>query len=444
MTLRVIELNDRALTVGDETGIALRSPGFALEEKGALLLGEEAERQARLKPTNTHNKYWQQLSLDPLSGDSRFRHAADIAHAHLNHLAEQSQDEAEVIFAVPASFSREQLSVLLGIAQHSRLTPVGLVDSALVACLESAAASTVIHADIQLHQVLLTRLRRTGNRLETDAVVQVPGVGSQNLMDLMMQIATEQFIQQSRFNPQHNADSEQQLYNALPGWLSQEAADANLRLELSSGGTNYSAKMPRAELIRSLSLPYENIARQIVALAESAETQLLLSPALAGLPGLLDAMPPSPGREVLDADSVLRNALQARKLIAGAAGGLRLVSALPLARGERPVRPAPAAPQPTHLLHGHRALPLRGLTISNGSALNGEPGADGLVLNIDGLPDRLAAFRQESDGVYVDSGSLEIYLNEQKQSGRLKLQLGDSIQFTAGGEPLDLIQVQHA
>lgn len=443
MTLRVIELNDRALTLGDESGIALRSPGFALEEKGTLLLGDEAERQARLKPTNTHNKYWQQLSLDPLAGDSRFRHAADIAHAHLNHLVEESEEKAEVIFAVPASFSREQLSVLLGIAQHSRLTPIGLVDSALVACVEAAMASTVIHADIQLHQVLLTRLRRTGSRLETDAVVQVPGVGSQNLMDLMMQIATEQFIQQSRFNPQHNAESEQQLYNALPGWLNQETDDANLKLELSSGGNNYSAKMPRAELIRSLSLPYEKIARQIVALAGNAETQLLYSPALAGLPGLLDAMPPSPGREVVEGASVLRNALEARKLISGAAGGLRLVTALPLARSGRPSRPAPAVPQPTHLLHGHRALPLRDLTISNGSALNGEPAA-GLVLNIDGLPDRLAAFSQESDGVYVDSGSLEIYLNEQKQSGRLKLQLGDSIQFTAGGEALALIQVPHA
>ena len=41
MNLKVIELNDNALRVGDESGILVESPGFALAvENKKLILGE--------------------------------------------------------------------------------------------------------------------------------------------------------------------------------------------------------------------------------------------------------------------------------------------------------------------------------------------------------------------------------------------------------------------
>ena len=58
MSLKVIELNDYAIKVGDETGIIVQSPGFALASGKELELGESAEQQARLQPTNSYNKYW--------------------------------------------------------------------------------------------------------------------------------------------------------------------------------------------------------------------------------------------------------------------------------------------------------------------------------------------------------------------------------------------------
>ena len=49
MSVKIIELNDRAVHVGDETGVILQSPGFALAEGSSIVLGEAAERQARLR-----------------------------------------------------------------------------------------------------------------------------------------------------------------------------------------------------------------------------------------------------------------------------------------------------------------------------------------------------------------------------------------------------------
>ena len=87
MSLKIIELNDIGITVGDETGVITRSPGFALAAGNSLELGEAAEQQARLQPTNSYNKYWHELSMEPLSHSRGIRHFADIAYAQLLHLS---------------------------------------------------------------------------------------------------------------------------------------------------------------------------------------------------------------------------------------------------------------------------------------------------------------------------------------------------------------------
>ena len=46
MALNVIELNDRGIKVGDESGIIVQSPGFALVVDDKLEVGETAEQQA--------------------------------------------------------------------------------------------------------------------------------------------------------------------------------------------------------------------------------------------------------------------------------------------------------------------------------------------------------------------------------------------------------------
>ncbi|GIT23425.1 MAG: hypothetical protein CM1200mP40_31070 [Gammaproteobacteria bacterium] len=52
MALNVIELNDRGIKVGDESGIIVQSPGFALVVDDKLEVGETAEQQARFnQPT---------------------------------------------------------------------------------------------------------------------------------------------------------------------------------------------------------------------------------------------------------------------------------------------------------------------------------------------------------------------------------------------------------
>ncbi|MDD9889839.1 MAG: hypothetical protein OXU66_09455 [Gammaproteobacteria bacterium] len=448
MSLKVIELNDRGIKVGDESGIIVQSPGFALVVGDTLEVGDSAEQQARLQPTNSFNKYWHELSLEPISHSNKIRHFADLAYAQLLHLAEAGAIDKDVIFAVPGNFSRQQLAILLGLAQQSPFTTVGVVDSALAATVSAAQAEHIVYADIQLHQVVLTKLAIVGDHLETEGVVQIPGVGNQNFMNLMMQIATDMFIQQCRFNPQHNAESEQQLYNELPSWLLQDDKEKTLQLALKSATAVHTAKLPRETLITTLNDYYKKINEQISAIGVTNNAQLLLSKNLAELPGYQSALKQISEFVIVEDHSVNSACHQYRELIAGSDQGIHLVNKFPasaLGRGTvDSSQQVSAAERPTHVLFANRAFAIGTIDIKNNETLNGSAKVSGtIVMNIANLPESLGRIEKCGDEVYLKCGNQQVFVNGSLVMGECPLNLGDRICFVKNGEEISLIQVNN-
>ncbi len=445
MALNVIELNDRGIKVGDESGIIVQSPGFALVVDDKLEVGETAEQQARLQPTNSFNKYWHDLNLEPISYGNKFRHYADLAYAQLVHLAEVWEINNDVIFAVPGNFSRQQLAILLGLAQQSPFTTVGVVDSALAAAVTAAQSEHIVFADIQLHQVVLTKLAIVNDHLITEGVVQIPGVGNQNFMNLMMQIATDIFIQQCRFNPQHNAESEQQLYNELPKWLLQDVKEKTLQLELKSASAMHTAKLPRATLISSLNEYYKKINEQISAITLDNNTQLLLSKTLSELPGFQASLNQNCSVAIVEDHLVNAACYQYRDIINSSDEGIHLVTKFPvesLGSKETESDTPEATDNPTHALFLNRAISISSIEIKNNVQLNGSVAdVKVIVMNIENLPESLGRIDKRSNGVYLNSGEQEVFLNDKLVTGEQLLALGDRICFASDGEEISLIKV---
>ncbi|MCG8435386.1 MAG: hypothetical protein MJA83_15295, partial [Gammaproteobacteria bacterium] len=311
--------------------------------------------------------------------------------AHLQHLAEIAEINSDVVVAVPGSFNRQQLSILLGLAQHNPFNVVGVVDTALAAALRAATARNILYADIQLHQVVISKLSVDDSHIHSGSTVQIPGVGSQNFTDLMMQLATGMFIQQCRFNPQHNAESEQQLYNELPTWLAQ-AGEGNLILELNAGDTVHTAKMPMDSLVNSLKGHLKKIGDQISAMATERDTQLIVSPALADLPGFRASLTAAHDLVILDSNAINAACIEYRELITAGDEGINLVKSLPVP--ERQIAQVQAittaATEPTHLLRGNTALPVTRIKLENHESLNGHANLPGvLALSIADLPNDL-------------------------------------------------------
>ncbi len=448
MSLKVIELNDNAISVGDESGIILQSPGFALALENKIELGEIAEQQARLQPTDSYNKFWHELSMEPLSRHRGIRHLADIAYAQLLHLAELGEIDSDVIFAVPGNFTRQQLAIVLGLAKQGPFNPVGMVDSALLGAISAAQSKSVVYADIQLHQVVLSKLVSEGNELKTDSVIQIPGVGSQNFMNLMMQLATGLFIQQCRFNPQHNAESEQQLYNALPDWLQQKEGDDNsLLLELRTGSNVHTAKMPRESLRNNLSGYYQRICEQVFALTKQDDSQLILSQGMSDLPGFISSLGQVSDIHVLERGAITAACFEYRDHIIHPADEIHLINALPR-REKEPVAVSADKTEtrnedrPTHVLFQHRAMEICSIEIINADKLNGEMApVSSIVLSAKDQPRHLGRIEKDRDEIVLESGTQEFLLNDKPVSGRQALSLGDCLRITDAREELRLIQV---
>ena len=338
MAPQILALNDHGITFGNAEGIRLISPGFALAREKSLVLGAQAQAQSRLHPNESHSRYWQELSLDPLPagrlpGD-RFRHLADLAHAHLNALAAEAETSTDsVIVSVPGSFSRQQLGILLGIAKQTPLAIAGLVDSALIA----AAGAQTLHASDytivvqqQLHQTLFTQVSWHEGALKVDTSVALPSSGSQNVIDALMQLSTDLFIDQCRFNPQHDAPTEQLLYNALPAWLAADASSGSLMLELSADGAVHNAKLPYESLVASLAPIRQRLLEQLNAmLSRAPNAQIVLCSTLSELPGLAAQLDPIAPVTTIDAEQHLASSLtHSEQILSAGASSLRKTLAL--------------------------------------------------------------------------------------------------------------------
>ncbi len=452
MSVKVIELNDSAVSVSDESGLLLQSPGFAVVSDRGLQVGRAAEQQARLRPTSSFNKFWHQLSLEPLGYSvGNVRHFADLAYAHLLHVAEEAQLDGDVIFAVPGNFTGQQLAILLGLARQCPFNPVGVVDSALASTLHLVEKPNLVFADIQLHQTLLTRFSITDGHLQRESVIQIPEAGLQDFNNLVMQFATGLFIQQCRFNPQHNAESEQQLYNSLPGWLGQFGENrSSLLMEIKTASAVHQAKVPWETLVQKLGDFYARIRQQIDSVSQDSNTQVVVSSALSGLPSFTLAVSVQDRLKIAPPDSLGKICIELEQFINSDDDGFQHVTRLPLAGhvevGSKRLAPAGGKDdscRPTHVLCGSHALPIGKVTVSNDDdhvgpeAVNGK----GIRLSINGLPAYLGQIEREGDQVNIICGEAGAFLNGEKISGKRELKLGDCVQFADHSAVLCLIQV---
>ncbi len=225
----VVDLSDIALLV-DSGEQRLLSPGYALLQKDQdPMLGEIALHQSRLSPARAANRFWRELSLNPVGiSHHQVRHQADLVWHHIKQLnAELSLDWGR--FVTPSHYDEAQLSLLSGILKSQQIRPQALIRRALLGALASPKAS--YYLEFQLHQVLLTSLRsESGERLATES--RAVGSGGQiELVDCLMQGIQKRFIRDTRFDPLHHASTEQQLADSLPDLLSHlTRSDATLAL----------------------------------------------------------------------------------------------------------------------------------------------------------------------------------------------------------------------
>jgi hypothetical protein len=314
VSLGIIELNDSGIQVAVDGELVAHSPGYAVLDGDRLLIGEEGVDFSRLLPRWTNNRFWNQLSTEPIANATgAIRHHADLAFAHLESLwLPISKDVDQVIFLVPGYYNREQLGLLLGIAKECGMPTAGVVDTSVATAATQALRDVVLHLDIHLHRITLTRLTNATNLSRSDHTT-VTETGIFTLWDRWANIVANQFIQTSRYDPLHEASSEQALYSQLPDWITALGGGASATFNLNLADVNHEVSVSSEQLMAACTPIYPQVIQAIRNQVPAGQNAtLLLSHRYQGFPGLTDSLNLIPNVDVVD--------LSANVAIEGAAG----------------------------------------------------------------------------------------------------------------------------
>ncbi|MDT8399156.1 MAG: hypothetical protein RQ899_11125 [Pseudomonadales bacterium] len=444
MSMHIIELNDRNVRLSEEEGKVLaESPGFANVAPKTPVFGEEARQLFRLYPRQSFNQFWSQLSLDPLTNTNpHFRHQADLAFSHLSSLCQTCPQGSEVIFVVPGNYNRQQLAVLLGLAKQSPLKAVGLVDMAVLAACAAADSENAIYLDIQLHQAVISSLSNKNGMLKRESVLQLPGAGSLALYDAWASMIADAFIRQSRFDPRHNAETEQYIYSQLPLWLAQSLGGNDILMEINNKGTIHQARLNRNHFEQRATNILTRIQAEIKTLT-SPHTGMFTSAEAALLPGIQAFLP---NITVLPDNAVIENGLFALDhIVREGEQALSFITSLPGGRNPTPLTSSRTTqPGPSHILINHLAYPLTGQILYLGKNTKAnisthdisfieipEPGLEGL----------LTITRQAEDYVLEKPEGEVLQINGETLAERRTLRLGDQITLPNASVSMHLIRV---
>jgi hypothetical protein len=449
MNLLGLELSDAGILVaGDEPARLLRvdedaleSPGFALPEKKRLVTGRAAEGRARLFPRQIMNRFWDQLSTDPLDRPlPSAANQAEIACAHLTHIWDRVRHVGNaLVIAVPGFFQRTQLGLLLGMAQELGIPLQGFV-SLPVAAAVPGCESLQLHVDVQLHRWEVSVLQAEG-RLEFKEAFTLNEKGLEGLYKLWVQAAAAEFVRMTRFDPLHSAETEQELYRRLPSVLAALQHEQAAAIAIAAGRSSYSISLMRAMVLETARPVYDELlaavhdARRRHAAAGTAAA-VALSQRVVRLPGIRERLAQMPDTRIVE-------------LPAGAAALALPALWRELTDGRRPAgasffssRPwsatahvsaagqTPPARRPTHLLYRNLAYPIAPNPLTIGTALPAEGHGIRIEGDAGGIDPRHCTVQlQDGQAVLTDLSSGATFLNERRVGSPEPLHVGDAIRL---------------
>lgn len=448
MGLLAVNLNDAAITVQDPGKILYREPGIALLDDDSLTTGTAAFAAARLKPRRIQNAFWSELKTTPLA-DRRFQHltAADIASGQLEQIWRRVSGDG-IVAAVPAYMGAKNLSLFLGIAADLKIPVAGMVDAAVAATRREYRGAVPVHVDLALHSALLTRLAQAGS-VQVDRSEVVAGCGVIALYDAWIRQIAEAFVQQSRFDPLHTAETEQMLQDSLPDWLAAASAGSLVELSIEYRGIRHAAEIESLELVATAAPVYHRIVSNLRALYRADETPALqLTDRAARMPGLADILQARVGGEIylLEPGATGRGLLARCGDMRVGESAVTLVRALPW--DQAPVAAADSgaprnAGQPTHVLFENRAYALGADPLVLGSQpAEGERRID-LRQDMPGVSRQHCSLQRENGQCTVrDFSRYGTFLNGHRIDGSAVLQIGDLVRLGTPGFELRLITTE--
>jgi hypothetical protein len=463
MSIIGIELSDAGIMAADSTtekllqvdGQAYDSPGFALPEKSGLQVGQAAASKAHLFPRQIINHFWDHLNTDPLEQSGRHgpQSTAEIAYQHLDLIWQHIQKNgSEIIIAVPGFYGRQQLGLILGIANELSIPVKGFVPLALAAAPGAHPGKMILHLDIHLHRLEVTYLKQ-GQQLTLEDSVTGLEKGLIYLHRQWAEAIGQEFVSSTRFDPFHQAASEQELYDRLPGIFYNLRHSPSIAFEMTGGSRTYGITLTRGLIARKAASVYTEIGQIVEGLrTQHGENEpavvLQLTHRLARLPGCKEILAGIKAAEIIELEegAGARGVLEIWYQLSDQSGNTEIsyFTSRPLSPFQptldhkQPTDTSRIA-QPTHLLYRSLAYPITDKSLTIGCALDSEPNDINITGETAGVSPRHFSVVLEGEEIVLhDMSTHGTFVDEKRINGSITLKLGQTIRI---GTPAEKFQV---
>ncbi|MDB6100198.1 MAG: hypothetical protein JWO52_197 [Gammaproteobacteria bacterium] len=472
MTVFAIELNDRAVSIARGGEVLTSAPSAVFNGNGttAAPAGANAWRELRSQPMATSSRHLAAvLTQRSLSARAEMLVAAELKAR----LAEQPIREGERIWiATPAQAQPTGLEALLGIARRSGLPIDGFIDSAALTTAALEAERNTIVLELGLHHAAATAVDCEGSQARRRRSVLTERGGFVELYQVWLELITTMMVKRTRFDPLHDAATEQQLFDAMPSLTREVASTGNTVAIVTRGKERFEVALTRDQFAQAAEPIYRSSIGLLHQLRPAGAPLAIVVPrTVADLPGIWQQLEQFVGCELVSVPDGFAAATASLLDLPEPATGedsVRLLRRLPLQKqavltdnvvrqplGQR----RSGGPVPSHALLDGRAYSLSSESLVVGRAAEPQSApstamASGtaavaassryiaLPEGLAGVSRRHCTFVHDGDElVLLDHSTFGTFVNGERVQERVRVHAGDHVRLGEPGVELALIAV---
>ncbi len=449
-----IELDDRAVCLARAGRILSSAPSAVFDGSAGEPAGANAWHALRRHPTATSTRHLGSLLSEAVSSE---RALGLVAAELAKRLAEHSPAAGERVWiAAPARAQARGLGTLLGVAQSLPLPVDGFVDSAAVSVAALGLERDAIVLELGMHHAAATSVSHDGAQARRRRTALTERGGLIELYQAWLEFVSTAMVRRTRFDPLHDAATEQQLFDSLETLTRGAAVTGSANASLAKGGERFEVELTRDQFTQAAQPFLREIINLLHELRPAGTSVALVVPrAVAQLPGLRDELEQFVGCELISVPD-------------GFAAAATSLLDLPERAGDQPVRllrrvPSSeqttltqavtrdllgtrrgSAPPPSHLLLDGRAYALTDAALVVGRAPGG---AHALTLSagLAGVSRRHCTFIRDGDElILLDHSGFGTFVNGERVAERARVYAGDRVRVGEPGVELALIAVGEA
>jgi hypothetical protein len=454
MQLFAIELEDRAVAFARDGHVLSIAPSAVWDGSTGELPGANAWSGLRRHPTANSTRHLGSLLSQPVATD---RTVALVAAELVRRLAEQAPTPGERVWiAVPAHASTQGLSAMLAIARNLALPVDGFVDAAVVSVAALGLERSAIVLEVGMHHAAATYVDRDGAQVRRRRTAITERGGLMSFYQGWIELVSTTMVKRTRFDPLHDAATEQQLFDSLAGWARNAADHGSAGAVLTKGTERFEVALTRDQFAQAGQSLHRELVRLLHELRPAGAPLALVVPAVIGhLPGLREELQQFVDCELVSLpDGFAARATSRLDLPERASNDpVRLSRRLPVF--EQQDITATVSHEQLSGRRGRNAAPSHLLLNDQVSALGAEPLVIGrlpagprtiaLSEGLAGVSRRHCTLTPQGDEVVLlDHSSFGTFVNGERVAERVRVRAGDRVRLGDPGVELSLIAVDEA